>query len=109
MKKSFFYSLVLISGLAFASGAYAEDYIVTLKDNKFSPQEIAIPSGQKVKITVKNMDSTPSEFESQDLNREKAIAAGAEVVIAVGPLKPGKYEFFDEFHKDTAKGTITVK
>lgn len=109
MKKSFFCSVALLSGLVFASGAYAEDYVLTLKDNKFTPQDIDIPAGQKVKITVKNQDSTPAEFESHDLNREKIVGGNSEIVISVGPLKPGKYEFFDEFHEKTTRGTITVK
>jgi len=26
----------------------------------------------------------------------------------VGPLKPGTYKFFDEYHPDTAVGTLTA-
>ena len=46
-----------------------------------------------------NEDSTPEEFESHQLNREKVIAAGSAASIFIGPLKPGKYAFVGEFHE----------
>ena len=48
------------------------------------------------------------EFESHDLNREKVIAANSQATVFIGPLKPGSYEFLDEFQPGT-KGTIFVK
>lgn len=109
MKKSLFYSTALSALLLFsAAAARADDYVITLKDHQFSPKELSIPAGQKVKVTVKNMDSSPAEFESHDLNREKVVSANSEVVIFVGPLNAGSYNYFDEFHPD-AKGTITAK
>lgn len=99
-----FSSMILISG-----AAQAEDYVLTLQNHLFSPTEITIPADQKVKLVVKNLDATPAEFESHDLNREKVIAGKSEATILVGPLKAGAYSFVDEFHEDTAKGTLIVK
>jgi hypothetical protein len=31
------------------------------------------------------------------------------VVIFVGPLKPGRYPFFGDFNKDSAKGVLIAK
>lgn len=87
----------------------AEDYTIVIKDRNFSPRDLIIPAGQKVKIIVKNEETTPVEFESHDLHREKVIVAGGEAVISVGPLEPGSYVFFDEFHPETPEGTITAK
>jgi len=28
--------------------------------------------------------------------------------VKAGPLKPGTYKFFDEYHPDTATGTLTA-
>jgi hypothetical protein len=61
-----------------------------------------------VKLTVHNQDATAEEFESHKLNREKIVPAGAKVVIFIGPLKPGKYEFFGEYNEATAKGVIVA-
>jgi len=108
MKKSLTCFFTLVT-LLFSASSYAEDYVLTIKDHKFSPQELTIPAGQKVKITVKNEDSTPAEFESSDLNREKIVGANSQIVIFVGPVDAGKYVYFDEFHRETTTGTIIAK
>lgn len=88
---------------------YAADYVLTIKNHTFVPETLEIPAGEKVKIRVINEDSTPEEFESHELKREKIIKGGSAGVIFVGPLEPGVYPFFGEFHMDTAKGQIVVK
>ena len=74
-----------------------------------NPSELQIPAGQKVKLVVDNQDATPEEFESHSLNREKIIPGNSKATIFIGPLKPGTYEFFGEFHQETAQGKIIVK
>ena len=51
---------------------------------------------------------TPAEFESPSLHREKVVAPGAAVSVFVGPLNPGRYEFYDDFHPAT-RGVIVVQ
>lgn len=109
MKNSLAYSIVLTTSLIFSAAAYAEDYVITIKNNQFSPKELVIPAGQKIKITVKNQDATPAEFESSDLNREKVVSANSEIVIFIGPLDAGSYGYFDDFHRDTTTGIIIAK
>lgn len=91
--------------------AHAEEstYTLTIKDHRFSPTEIEIPAGKKISLTVKNLDSTPEEFESTELHREKVVTGGQEVTIYIGPLQPGRYEFFGDFNPKTARGHIVVK
>jgi hypothetical protein len=107
MLKRFFPAVILISLLS--TTAYADDYVLTMKDHQFVPKELTIPADQKVKIIVKNQDSTPAEFESSDLNREKVVEANGEITVFVGPLSAGKYGFFDDFHRDTTTGTLIAK
>lgn len=95
--------------LTAAASAQAEDYVLTLKDHKFDPQTITLPADQKIKLTVKNQQSEPAEFESSDLNREKVVAANSEITVYLGPLDAGTYGFFDDFHRDSTTGTIVVK
>ena len=75
----------------------------------FEPAEVIVPAGVKLKLVVKNLDRTPEEFESYELNREKVIPGGKQAIIYVSPLKPGKYHFFGEFHQKTAKGILIAK
>jgi len=82
---------------------------ITIKEHKFSPAEITIPAGKKVKLVVKNQDATAEEFESHSLHREKVIPGNSQAAIIIGPLDAGTYEFVGEFNEDTAKGRIIVK
>ena len=84
-------------------------YDIIIKDHMFSPAEIIVPAGEKIKLRIDNQDPTPEEFESHDMNREKIIGGGKKATIFVGPLKPGKYHFFGEFNMDTANGYIIAK
>ena len=86
-----------------------EFYEITIKDHTFSPVELIVPAGQRIKLRVSNQDATPEEFESHDMKREKIIGGNKTATIFVGPLKPGKYHYFGEFNMDTANGYIIAK
>lgn len=102
-------AVVLSAVLATAAPALAADPItLTLKNNRFAPNAVTAPAGERLQIVVKNEDSTPAEFESHDLRVEKIVTPGGKVTVTVGPLKPGAYKFFDEYHPDTAQGVLTV-
>ena len=109
MNKSMVYSAALFIYLLNTAPAHAEEYVLTLKNNQFFPKVLTIPAGQIIKITVKNQDATPAEFESGDLNREKVVGANSEVIIFIGPLDAGSYGYFDDFHRDATTGTILAK
>lgn len=101
---SFLMAVLLLAGTA----ARADDYTLVLKDHKFIPQELVVPANQKIKVIVKNENSTPSEFESAELNREKVVTANSSITVFLGPLDAGKYGFFDDFDRKTA-GTLIAK
>ena len=90
-------------------GAKAADYTLTLKNHRFTPSEIKVPANKRVKLTVVNDDATPEEFESDKLRVEKVIAGKSKAIVRIGPLKPGKYSFFGEYHEDTAKGVVVAE
>ncbi len=96
--------------LALAGGASAETSVtLTIKDHRFEPARIEVPAGAAFELIVKNADPTPEEFESDDLDLEKIIPGGAEAVFEIDALEPGTYEFFGEFHPDSARGDIVAK
>ena len=102
--------LAFVGALA-SGGARADDdsYALTINGHAFEPLELTIPAGKKVVLTVKNLNPTPSEFESSDLNREKVVVGGSTITVFIGPLRPGSYEFFDDFNADTPHGHIVAK
>lgn len=92
-----------------ALAADKPEFTLVIKDHKFQPAELTIPAGVKVVLIVDNQDATPEEFESHELQREKIIPGHTKAKVFVGPLKPGSYPFFGEFHEATAQGKLIVK
>jgi hypothetical protein len=82
---------------------------IEIKNHLFFPSEVVIPAETKVKLLIRNLDPTPEEFESYELNREKVISGSSKTVIFIGPLPPGEYPFFGEFYPKTAQGKVVVK
>ena len=103
--------LVGLAGLLVigAASAHAQEYVLTIKDHRFTPTEIKIPANKRVQITGVNDDPTPEEFESHEMKVEKVIPGKSKAVVRIGPLKPGRYPFVGEFHEATAKGTVIAE
>ena len=57
---------------------------------------------------IQNQQDVVAEFESPSLHREKIVQAGGQISVFVGPLDPGRYEFFDDFNNAT-RGFLVVK
>jgi len=95
------------------SGSLAAADVPTLtlriKDHKFIPAQMNVPANVKFKLIVVNEDPTPEEFESHELNREKIVTGKGKITVFLGPLKPGKYPYFGEFHMKTAQGVLIAK
>jgi len=98
-------ALSLPPTLAHAQNATAT---LTIANRAFDPAELEVPANQKIELHVRNTDKAASEFESETLHREKVVPAGQEVVVNLGPLRPGRYEFFDDFNPK-ARGHIVAK
>ena len=86
-----------------------DSYAVTINGGRFEPAEILVPAGRKLTLVVKNLDATASEFESTDLGREKVVTPNSTVTVFIGPLRAGRYEFFDDFKPDTPHGYIVAQ
>jgi plastocyanin len=93
-----------------APQARAEDIpTLVMKNHRFVPDRIEVAAGVKFRLTVTNNDDTADEFESSELNREKLVAPGQSITVFLGPLQPGSYKFFGDFHQDTAQGVMVAK
>jgi hypothetical protein len=82
---------------------------LVIKDHRFSPAEIRVPAGKKVKLTIDNQDPGPEEFHSDALKTEKVVLANSKGVISIGPLKPGRYPFMGEFNPKTTQGVVIAE
>jgi len=110
MKRGLVAGWVVLSLIAGAAGAAdVPEYKLVIKDHKFQPTELKVPANTKFKVLVSNQDSTPSEFESNEFNREKIVLPNSAVTVFIGPLDKGEYKFFDDFHQDTGNGVLIVQ
>ena len=96
-------------GATWAGTAGAQELTATIKDHRFEPTEIRVPAGKRVTIYVINEDATPEEFESGPMKVEKIIPGKSKGLVRVGPLAAGRYDFFGDFHQDTAKGVVIAE
>jgi hypothetical protein len=81
---------------------------LTIRNRSFEPSDLEVPAGKRIELHVMNADSTAAEFESHEMHREKVVPAGKEVVVFIGPLRAGRYEFFDDFNP-SARGHIVAR
>ena len=102
-------ALFALFSLAAVDVAYADvEIALSYKDKKFDPAEISAPANTPIVIKLKNLDAKAMEFESTSLRVEKVVAANSEGIINVRALKPGRYEFYDDFNA-AARGALIVQ
>lgn len=103
-------ALALLVAAGLVAPAWADDPTVNidLKDHQFVPTDVPVPANVKVKLLVNNDQTVTAEFESNSLHREKIVEPGNTITVFVGPLDPGSYEFFDDFHNST-RGHLIAK
>ena len=100
--------LLLLGLCAAAASADEPELRIVIQGHRFAPPEIRVQAGKRLKLVVENLDATPEEFESYALNREKIVAPAGRAIIYVGPLDPGRYEFFGDFNPDSARGWLVA-
>ena len=91
--------------------ALADDptFKIDIKDGVITPLEMEVPANARIRLEVTNSGTSPAEFESVQLKKEKVIAGGNTSVMVIRNLDPGTYDFFDDFHIDMPHAKITAK
>jgi plastocyanin len=97
---------LLLPGLCRAADA---EFRLSIRDHRFEPAELRVPAGKRIKLTVVNQDPAAEEFESYALHREKIIPGNSSGIVYIGPLDPGRYPFFGDFHPKTTTGVIVAE
>lgn len=99
-------------GLGWATDSHAQElptFEVIAKEGRLYPERLEVPTGQRIKLVVKNQGKSPIEFENLAMRIEKVLAPGATSFVVLPKLKPGEYDFIDEFHMDTGKMIVVAK
>ena len=105
-----FWLIVLVT-VMFPAGARGDDTVIELRfeNLRFMPQTITVPANQPVTLRITNASKEAIEFESFKLNREKVVGPGETINVRLPALRPGSYDFYDDFHQDVPAGSIIVK
>ena len=110
LARAYFTGFALAASLIAGAAQAAEpEVLLVIKNHRFEPSEVKVKAGEKIRLVVHNQDSTPEEFESHSLKREKVVPAGQKATILIGPLQPGRYTFYGEFNEKTAQGVVVAE
>jgi hypothetical protein len=99
-------------GLGWAADSRAQElptFEVIAKEGKLFPARLEVPTGTRIKLIVRNEGRSPIEFENLAMRVEKVLAPGGTSFVVLPKLKPGEYEFIDEFHMDTGKMLVIAR
>lgn len=100
--------LAIVATLGVTS-AHAEEPVTAeliIREHRFVPAELHVPSARPVLLRISNQDADAEEFKSGPLKVEKVIGAGQTLTVRLRPLAPGRFAFFGDYHPDTAQGAV---
>jgi plastocyanin len=100
---------LLVGSTAVVSAQESVSATIVIRNHRFEPAELRVPANKRIQLEVSNEDSSSEEFESKSMKVEKVIAGKSKATVRIGPLKPGRYDFFGEYHESTAKGILIAE
>lgn len=101
--------LIALLFIPAVSVAADTEYRLSIHEHRFEPAELRVPAGKRIRLTIVNQDAAAEEFESYELHREKLIPGNSSGTVFIGPLQPGRYPFFGDFHPNTTTGVIIAE
>lgn len=106
------FAALAISAAAPLSVRAADDmptFKVEMKDGVISPLRLEVPANKPFKIEIHNTGTSPVEFESIELRKEKVVAPGVVSSVVIKRVSPGEYKFFDDFHPNAPQVVVVAK
>ncbi len=102
--------LTMASRESVSPQAEAGAALVKMRTLKFSPDRIAVASGEPLKLVVNNDDPSLHTFTMDDLDIDFELGPGSERLVELPALDPGSYEFYCavEGH-ESMTGTLEVQ
>lgn len=95
--------------MSFASARADEPGVtVTIRAGGFEPAEVKAAHDTRFRFEVVNETDHKVEFESFQLNREHVIKPGGRAKFYLSGLATGRYEFFDDLHREH-RGVLLVE
>lgn len=98
---------LIFPAMSRASGSHESE--LRYENGHFVPQHLTVPANQPVRIKVVNTARDPIEFESFDLNRERVVPPGGQIIVYLPSLSAGSYGFYNDFNRSGTQGTLVAK
>ena len=99
----------LVRPASAAGAANPPTFTIEFKDGVVTPAKLQVPASTRIILTLVNSGKTPAEFESVSLHKEKVLAPGVTMDMAINTLDPGVYHFFDDFHPGVPNAVLIAK
>jgi len=90
----------------------AEDmptFRIEMNNGAIDPLHLEVPANRPFKLEIHNIGTTPVEFESLELRKEKVLGPKVKSFMVIRRLPPGEYKFFDDFHPDSPRAVLISK
>ncbi len=101
------------SGMLLGCHAVAAEELPTFEivvnDGVFKPARLEVPAGRRIKLVLINEGPGPLEFENDEMRIEKVIGPGVRSFVVLPKLKPGEYNFADEYNPITGELKVVAK
>ena len=101
--------LIVLLIIPAVSAAADTEFRLSIHEHRFEPAELRVPAGKRIRLTIVNRDAAAEEFESYELHREQLVPGNSSGTVYIGPLEPGRYPFFGDFHPKTTTGVIIAE
>src|SRR5262245_12600919 len=98
-----------LSAVLTAAADTPPEFALVLDQQRFNPAELRVKANAPFVLVITNKDKDDAEFEMSALRIEKVIPGGKTLQLKMPALKPGTYQFIDDFHEKTAKGRIVAE
>ena len=100
---------VALAGAQVTRADSVPTFRIELKDGVITPQRLQVPANKDFRIELHNAGTTPAEFESKGLRKEKVVPPDSTSVILIRKLAPGEYDLFDDFHPQGAASVLVAE
>jgi hypothetical protein len=110
--RSLIYLSVVVVGLFSVSSASGEDdaiFQIHFSNGAIAPAVLEVPANARFKLELHNDGSTPIEFESIPLRKEKVLAPAASSFLVFKSMDVGEYPFFDDFHPEMPPARLIAR
>ena len=100
---------IALSAVITSAADTPPEFALVLEQQRFSPEELRVKANAPFILVITNKDKDDAEFEMASLRIEKVVPGGKALQLKMPALKPGTYQFIDDFHEKTAKGRIVAE